>query len=112
MFMYKPMSTQTLSSKRTRKYIASINKMRRGALTIPAEIRDAADWRNGQFFEIVFDKKKKRLYIQPQPFTDDNTFAELSTHGEALLNQALQEVKNEETKAFDNVEDLIKDLRS
>ncbi|MEK9165825.1 MAG: AbrB/MazE/SpoVT family DNA-binding domain-containing protein [Patescibacteria group bacterium] len=96
----------------TQKYIVSVNKMRRGALTIPAEIREEADWRDGHFFEIVFDKKTKRIYVQPQNLMNEIEFVELSKTGEKMVKEALDEVKQGKIKGpYNDVAGLLKDLK-
>ena len=93
-------------------YIASINQMRRGALTIPIEMRKEAKWDDGHFFEIIFDKKTQGIYIYPKRMITKKRFIELSKKGEEMLQTALKEVKSGKTKTFDTAEDLIKDLRT
>jgi len=96
----------------TKKYIVSVNKMRRGALTIPAEIRQEAKWRDGHFFDIVFDKKTKRIYVQPQNLINETKFVELSKTGEKMVKDALDEVKQGKIAGpYNNITDLLKDLK-
>lgn len=95
----------------TTKYMTAVNQMRRGALTIPAEIREQADWQDGLFFEIVFNKKTKHIYLKPQKKIDEEEFVELSETGEKMLREAMEELKNGKGKSFDNIEDLLADLR-
>ncbi len=96
----------------TAKYMTAVNQMRRGALTIPAEIREQANWQDGHFFELVFNKKTKHIYIKPQKKIDEEKFVELSETGEKMLQEALDEVKQGKGKSFDNIEDLMTDLRN
>ena len=100
------------TTRQTSAYITCINQMRRGALTIPAEMRKQAEWGDGHFFEIVFDKKTRRIYILPKPSVSEGEFVELSRNGEAMLRQAMQEVANGKVKKFKNAVDLIQELRS
>lgn len=96
----------------TKKYIVSINKMRRGALTIPVEIREEAQWRDGHFFEMIFDKKTKRIYVQPQNVINEIEFIELSRTGEKMIKEALNEVRQGKISGpYNNIADLLRDLK-
>lgn len=51
-----------------------------------------------------------RVFLQPKILVDKQTV--LSEAGEIKINEALQALKKEEVKEFDNVDDVIDELNS
>lgn len=78
-------------------------------ITLPARIRKALDINEGDYLEVGIQDSK--VVLTPQVVIDKFESVELSKQGEQMLDEALDDVKQGRTKEFEDVEDLISDLK-
>ena len=78
-------------------------------ITLPAKIRKALDINEGDYLEVGIQDSK--VVLTPQVVIDKFESVELSKQGEQMLDEALDDVKQGKTKEFEDVEDLISDLK-
>lgn len=85
-----------------------VKVIRNGQITLPKEFRDALSIDEGQILEAELEES--RIILKPLAFVERGPA--LSLKGKKKVKEALEAYKKGETKAFDNVDDLIKDLNS
>lgn len=85
-----------------------IKVIRNGQITLPKEFREALNIDKGQVLEA--ELKESRIILKPLAFVENGHA--LSLKGKKQVKKALEAYKKGKTKAFDNVDDLIKDLNS
>ncbi|HHT9113426.1 MAG: AbrB/MazE/SpoVT family DNA-binding domain-containing protein [Planctomycetes bacterium] len=85
-----------------------IKVIRNGQITLPKEFREALGIDEGQILEAEIEES--RIILKPVAFVERGPA--LSSKGEKKVAEALEAYKKGAAKAFDNVNDLIKDLNS
>ncbi len=85
-----------------------IKVIRNGQITLPKEFREALGIDEGQMLEAEIEES--RIILKPVAFVERGPA--LSSKGKKKVAEALEAYKKGEVKAFDNVNDLIKDLNS
>ena len=85
-----------------------IKVIRNGQITLPKEFREALSIDEGQILEAELEGS--RIILKPLAFVERGPA--LSSKGKRKVKEALEAYKKGEAKAFDNVNDLIKDLNS
>ncbi len=85
-----------------------IKVIRNGQITLPKEFREALNIDEGQILEAELEES--RIILKPLAFVERGPA--LSLKGKKKVKEALEAYKKGEAKAFDNVDDLIKDLNS
>jgi len=76
-------------------------------ITIPSKIRKELGIKKGDYLEIV--KEDDRIVIIPKILIE-KTSVNLSTKGEEMLKEAIDDVKKGKVKIHDNLTHLINDL--
>ncbi len=86
-----------------------VKVLRNGQITLPKEYREVLGIAKGQILEVVMDKSK--VVLKPKVLVDaTSTF---TTTGKKKIKEALEDVKKGKvSKAYDNVDEMIKDLDS
>ncbi len=84
-----------------------IKVIRNGQITLPKEFREALSIDEGQILEAELEES--RIILKPVAFVERGPA--LSSKGKKVA-EALEAYKKGAAKAFDNVDDLIKDLNS
>jgi AbrB family looped-hinge helix DNA binding protein len=82
--------------------------LRHGQITLPKEIRKILGVEEGDLIELGLENA--RVFLQPKVLVDKQTM--LSEAGEIKISEALEALKKQEVKKFDNVDDLIEELNS
>lgn len=85
-----------------------VRVIRHGQITLPKEFRDALSIDEGQILEAELEES--RIILKPIAFVERGSA--LSLKGKKKVKEALEAYKKGEAKAFDKVDDLIKDLNS
>ena len=80
--------------------------LRHGQITLPKEIRKILGVEEGDLLEVGLENA--RVYLKPKVLVDKQSV--LSAAGEIKIKEALEALEKKETKGFDNVDDLIKEL--
>lgn len=78
-------------------------------ITLPAKLRKEVGIKEGDYVRATVERG--RIVIAPQVVLDDLPTVTLSKKGEEMVREALDDLEHGRVKAFDNVEDLIEDLR-
>ena len=76
-------------------------------ITIPSRIRKELGIKKGDYLEIV--KEDDKIVIIPKILVDKAS-VNLSTKGEEMLKEAIDDVKKGKAKIYNNVTHLINDL--
>ncbi len=88
--------------------IVKVGKSRQ--VVIPKDIWDTLQLEPGDYFEV--EEEHGRIVFVPKKLVDRDQIIYLSKECQKGIQEALKEVKEGKTKRFDNVEDLIQDLKS
>jgi len=91
-------------------------------ITIPASVRKELNISAGDFIEVKITKSKDRVDYKQKRMSDEEITrywqernqeegeVEFSEFGKRELEEALKEVKDGKIKAFDSLDDFVKDL--
>ena len=82
--------------------------LRHGQITLPKEIRKILGVDEGDLLELGLENA--RVFLQPKILVDKESV--LSEAGEIKIREALEALKTNEVKEFENVDDLINELNS
>ncbi|MEW6658186.1 MAG: AbrB/MazE/SpoVT family DNA-binding domain-containing protein [Thermodesulfobacteriota bacterium] len=82
--------------------------LRHGQITLPKEVRKILGVEEGDLLELSLENA--RVFLQPKVLVDKETV--LSESGKIKIKKALEALEKGETKEFDDIEDLIKELNS
>lgn len=85
-----------------------IKVIRNGQITLPKEFRKALSIDEGQILEAELEES--RIILKPLAFVERGPV--LSSKGKRKVKKALEAYKKGKAKAFDTVDDLMKDLNS
>ena len=86
-----------------------IKVVRNGQITLPKEFRDALGIDEGQILEAEI--KDSRIILKPLAFVERGSV--LSSKGKQKVKEALEDIKKGAvSKAYDDVDEMIKDLES
>mgnify|MGYP001573602723 CR=1 FL=1 len=77
-------------------------------ITLPQKVRKFLGIQEGDYLEVKIEKDA--VVLKPKTILDKFPIFELSLSGEAMLQEALDDVKAGRVKKFNNVKDLISDL--
>ena len=87
-------------------------KMRRGALTIPVEIRRKAGLEDGTFISIEYKPDDGVIILKPEILIDEEDYVILSQKGKEMIEEALEAEKNGDVVGpFSNIEEALKALK-
>ena len=78
-------------------------------ITLPNKVRKALGIKQGDYLEAEVEGNK--IVLIPKILVDKAEAVTLSKKGEEMLNEALEDVRKANVRKFDNVEDLINDLK-
>jgi AbrB family looped-hinge helix DNA binding protein len=86
-----------------------VKVVRNGQITLPKEFRDALGIDEGQILEAEI--KDSRIILKPMAFVERGSV--LSSKGKQKVKEALEDIKKGAvSKAYDDVDEMIKDLES
>ncbi len=86
-----------------------VKVIRNGQITLPKEFRDALSIDEGQILEAEI--KDSRIILKPLAFVERGSV--LSSKGKQKVKEALEDIKKGSvSKAYDDVDEMIKDLES
>ena len=86
-----------------------IKVVRNGQITLPKEFRDALSIDEGQILEAEI--KNSRIILKPLAFVERGSV--LSSKGRQKVKEALEDIKKGAVStAYDDVDEMIKDLES
>ncbi len=86
-----------------------VKVLRNGQITLPKEYRKVLGIDEGQILEVVLEKS--RVVLKPKTLIDMTSA--LSATGKKKIKEALEDIKKGRvSKAYDNVDEMIKDLDS
>ena len=86
-----------------------VKVVRNGQITLPKEFRDALSIDEGQILEA--EMKNSRIILKPLAFVERGSV--LSSKGKRKVKEALEDIKKGAvSKAYSNVDEMIKDLES
>lgn len=86
-----------------------VKVVRNGQITLPKEFRDALSIDEGQILEAEI--KNSRIILKPMAFVERGSV--LSSKGKQKVKEALEDIKKGAvSKAYDDVDEMIKDLES
>lgn len=86
-----------------------VKVVRNGQITLPKEFRDALSIDEGQILEAEI--KDSRIILKPLAFVERGSV--LSSKGKQKVKEALEDIKKGAvSKAYDDVDEMIKDLES
>ena len=86
-----------------------VKVVRNGQITLPKEFRDALGIDEGQILEAEI--KNSRIILKPLAFVERGSV--LSSKGKQKVKEALEDIKKGAvSKAYDDVDEMIKDLES
>jgi len=77
-------------------------------ITLPQRVRRFLGIQEGDYLEVKIEKNT--VVLKPKTILDKLPTFELSLKGEAMLQEAFDDVKAGRVKKFDNVKDLINAL--
>ena len=86
-----------------------VRVMGKARITLPVKIREALGINEGDYLEA--EVKNNRVVLIPRALDNKMESVELSSQGEQMLKKSLEDVRAGRIKAFDNLEDLIGDLK-
>ena len=86
-----------------------IQVKKKAQVTIPVKLRKLLGIKEGDYLEA--EVKDNKIILTPQVVLDQSDLAVLSKKGDRMIEEALSDVKADRVKEFDDVEDLIKELR-
>ena len=86
-----------------------VRVMGKARITLPVKIREALGINEGDYLEA--EVKNNRVVLIPRALDNKMESVELSPQGEQMLKESLEDVRAGRIKAFDNLEDLIGDLK-
>lgn len=79
-------------------------------VVVPKEIWDILRLNPGDYFEAIIDEG--RIVLEPKKLISKDELWYWSKAGQREINKTLREIDEGKVKEFDDVEDLIKDLRA
>ncbi|MBC8235290.1 AbrB/MazE/SpoVT family DNA-binding domain-containing protein [bacterium] len=89
-----------------------IAKIRKGALTIPVEIRRKANLEDGTFISIEYNPDDGFIILKPELLIDQKDYVILSEKEKEMIEEALQAEKNGDVVGpFSNIEEALKALK-
>jgi len=71
-----------------------VAKIRKGTLTIPAEIRRKANLEDGDLVSVNYDSIDGIIILKPKVIVDQKDYAKLSEKGKMMIEEALDAEKN------------------
>ncbi|MDD4989958.1 MAG: AbrB/MazE/SpoVT family DNA-binding domain-containing protein [Candidatus Pacebacteria bacterium] len=77
-------------------------------ITLPQRVRNFLGIQEGDYLEVKIEKNA--VVLKPKTILDKLPVFALSSRGEAMLQEAFNDVKAGRVKKFENIKDLIKDL--
>lgn len=77
-------------------------------ITLPKKVRRFLGIQEGDYLEVKIEKNT--VVLKPKTILDKFSTFELSSKGEVMLQEALDDVNAGRVKKFDNIKDLIIDL--
>jgi AbrB family looped-hinge helix DNA binding protein len=72
----------------------SVAKIRKGSLTIPAEIRKKANLEDGTVVTVEYEPADGIIILKPEISINQENYVKLSKKGKIMIEEALETVKN------------------
>jgi len=89
-----------------------IVRIRKGALTIPIEIRKKASLKDGTLISVEYQPDNDVIILKPEILIDGEDYVVLSQKGKEMIEEALEAEKSGDVVGpFSNIEDAIKALK-
>ncbi|MDQ1317685.1 MAG: Antidote-toxin recognition MazE, bacterial antitoxin [Candidatus Poribacteria bacterium] len=90
----------------------SVAKIRKGALTIPAEIRKKANLEDGTVVVVEYKSADGIIVLKPKVSVNRENYVKLSKKGEIMIEEALDAEKNGDIVGpFSDIEKSLKALK-
>jgi len=90
----------------------SIAKIRKGAITIPAEIRRKANLEDGTIVAVEYKSADGIIVLKPKASIDHENYVKLSKKGEMMIEEALDAEKNGDIVGpFSDIKEALKALK-
>lgn len=87
-------------------------KLRRGALTIPKDIRKEAELSDGNWIDVEYKPEEEVIILKPKVLFDKKDYLTLSKKGKKLIEEALQAEKNGDVVGpFSDIEEALEALK-
>ncbi len=87
-------------------------KLRRGALTIPIEIRKKAHLEDGALISIEYKPDDDIIVLKPDALINGEDYVVLSRKGKEMIEEALEaEMSGDVVGPFSNIENAVKALK-
>ncbi len=92
--------------------ILSVAKIRKGALTIPMDIRKKANLEDGTFVSVEYKSADGVIILKPKSLIDQESYVTLSKKGKKMIDEALDAEKNGEVIGpFSDIKEALKALK-
>lgn len=90
----------------------AIAKIRRGVLTIPAEIRKEANLEDGNLIEVEYKSKEGVIILKPKASIARGDYVILSKKGKKMIEEAIEAEKSGDVLGpFSNIKEALKVLK-
>jgi bifunctional DNA-binding transcriptional regulator/antitoxin component of YhaV-PrlF toxin-antitoxin module len=92
--------------------ILSVAKIRKGALTIPMDIRKKANLEDGTFVSVEYKSSDGVIILKPKSLLDHENYLTLSKKGKKMIDEALDAEKSGEVIGpFTDIKEALKALK-
>jgi AbrB family looped-hinge helix DNA binding protein len=89
-----------------------VAKIRKGMLTIPAEIRRKANLEDGDLVSVNYESIDGIIVLKPKAIVDQKDYAKLSKKGKMMIEEALDAEKNGDVIGpFSDIKEALKALK-
>ena len=89
-----------------------VAKIRKGMLTIPAEIRRKANLEDGDLVSVNYESIDGIIILKPKVIVDQKDYAKLSEKGKMMIEEALDAEKNGDVIGpFSDIKEALKALK-
>ena len=90
----------------------SVTKIRKGAITIPAEIRKEAKLEDGTVVVVEYKSADGIIVLRPEASINHENYVKLSKKGKTMIEEALDAEKNGDIVGpFSDIEKALKALK-
>lgn len=90
----------------------SVAKIRKGALTIPIDIRKKANLEDGTLVSVEYESVDGIIILKPKSLVDQKNFVKLSKKGKKMIDEALDAEKSGELVGpFSDIKEALKALK-
>jgi bifunctional DNA-binding transcriptional regulator/antitoxin component of YhaV-PrlF toxin-antitoxin module len=93
--------------------ILSVAKIRKGALTIPMDIRKKANLEDGTFVSVEYKSSDGVIILKPKSLLDHENYLTLSKKGKKMIDEALDAEKSGEVIGpFSDIKEALRIIKS